>query len=90
MSNSMPQFAVYRFRNFCGYVNAVSYEQALKRARKLYGRCEVMACGNVKMNRSANTNGRSDMSYTHGRSPCPTPGFEARRAALIAEHKANH
>ncbi len=90
MSNSMPTFAVYRNRAFVGYVNAVSYEQALTRAKGLYGRCEVLATGNVKMNRSANVNGRSDMSYTNGRSPCPTPGFAARRAALIAEHKANH
>lgn len=89
MPNSMPTFEARKNNVHLGYVNAVSYEQAIGRAHGKFGRCEVLACGNVAINRSAKENGWSDMSYTHGRSPYATPGFEARREALIAAHKAN-
>jgi hypothetical protein len=84
MTNSMPTFRVLKNTNFVGYVNAVSYAQAIERAVNLYGRCEVIACGNARMDRK----GRHADSYSHGRRPYATPGFEARRAALIAAHKA--
>lgn len=85
MRNGMPTFKVLKNTNFVGFVNAVSYEQALARATGRYGRCEVLACGNQPMDKK----GRMGVdSYSHGRRPYPTPGFEARRAALIAAHKA--
>lgn len=84
MTNTMPTFAVLKNTNLVGYVNAVSYEQAIARAIGLYGRCEVIAQGNARMDRK----GRHADSYSHGRSPYATPGFEARRAALIEAHKA--
>lgn len=74
-------------KNTCkvGVVNAVSYEQAIARAMGRFGRCEVLANGDgARMDRK----GRHADSYSHGRTPYPTPGFEARRAALIAAHKA--
>lgn len=83
MQNTMPTFAVLKNGNLVGYVNAVSYQQAKNRARGLHGRCEVLACGNARMDRK----GQHADSYTHGRQPYPTPGFEERRAALIAAHK---
>ena len=88
MKNAMPTFAVLKNKTLLGYVSAVSYEQAIARAYGRYGRCEVNACGNVAIDRNAKTKGRNDMSYSHGRAPYATPGFEARRAALIAAHKA--
>lgn len=80
----MITFKVLKNTNEVGFVNAVSYAQGLARAVGRYGRCEVLACGPAKMDRK----GRHADSYSHGRSPYPTPGFEARRAALIAAHKA--
>lgn len=84
MTNSMPLFIATRNNVELGTVSAVSYAQAIKRARIAYGRCEVLAVGNVNIDRK----GRHEDSRTDGRSPYPTPGFEARRAALIAAHKA--
>lgn len=90
MTNAMPIFAAYRNGVELGLIYAVSYTQALARAERRYGRCEVYAVGNVRMDRASNsTKGRSDMSYTHGRRPYETPGFAERRAALIAEYKAS-
>jgi hypothetical protein len=84
MTSTMPTFTVLKNGNFVGYVNGVSYAQALARANGRFGRCEVIATGNARMDRK----GRHADSFTHGRSPYPTPGFEARRAALIEAHKA--
>jgi hypothetical protein len=85
----MPKFAVLKNKAFMGYVSAVSHAQAMERATKLHGRCEIMAQGNVPLDRKARTDTTTpDKSYSHGRSPYPTPGFEERRAALIAAHKA--
>lgn len=36
MKNPMPTFAVYMNNTFKGYVRAVSYRQAVKRARKTF------------------------------------------------------
>ncbi len=89
MTDSMPRFVILRNGVELDVIGAVSYEQAIVRARKAYGRCEVIAVGNVKMDKAANgKRGRNDMNRTHGRSPCATPGFEARRAALIEAFKA--
>lgn len=87
MTNPMPIFAIYRNRVELGTVSAVSYAQAMKRARAIYGRCEVLAVGNVALDRKARTIGPLE-SFTDGRAPYATPGFEARRSALIAAHKA--
>lgn len=84
MRNAMPLFTVLKNKVVLGQVSAVSYEQAKGRAYGLYGRCEVIANGNVQMDRK----GRHADCFTHGRQPYATPGFEERRAALIAEFKA--
>jgi hypothetical protein len=84
----MPTFAVFKNRNFVGYVSAVSERQAKNRALGLHGRCEVVACGNASIDRAARLP-VADSSFTHGRAPYPTPGFAERRAALIAAHKAS-
>jgi hypothetical protein len=84
MTNTMPTFTVLKNKVQIGVVSAVSYEQALARAVGRYGRCEVVANGNARMDRK----GRHADSYSHGRRPYATPGFEARREALIAEFKA--
>ncbi|MEQ6333000.1 hypothetical protein [Sphingobium sp. MK2] len=84
MTNPMPTFIALRNMVELGTISAVSYAQAKKRARTAYGRCEVIAVGNVAIDRK----GRYEDSRTHGRAPYATPGFEARRAALIAEYEA--
>lgn len=89
MRNAMPTFTVLKNKLVVGTVSAVSYDQAVARAYGRYGRCEVIANGNVAIDKAANgKRGRNDQSFTHGRRPYATPGFEARRAALIAEFKA--
>jgi hypothetical protein len=84
MTKTIASFTVLKNTNKVGIVNAVSYAQALARATGRYGRCEVLANGDARMDRK----GRHADSYSHGRSPYPTPGFDERRAALIAAHKA--
>ena len=89
MTNPMPTFAVYAHRSFLGYVNAVSLQQARRRARKLHGAyVSVELAVNVPTRAADRTlanvveHGKRNVRY-------PTQGFEARRAALIAEFKAN-
>jgi len=84
MINAMPTFAASRNGVFQGNVRAVSIEQAIKRARKLYGRCEVMPASEGAISKRF----QATPHHTDYMRRCPTPGFEARRAALIAEHKA--
>lgn len=82
-------FTCLKNKAFVGYVNASSLGKAQAKALGLYGRCEVMLS---KDSRGMGVIGRiardTDSSFTHGRAPYATPGFEARRAALIAAHKA--
>lgn len=88
MSNLIPTFRVYKNKVLVGTVSALTEQQAHARAYAKYGRCEVMK---ADMDKRLSANGRverSDSSLTHGRSPYPTPGFEERRAALIAAYKA--
>lgn len=88
MTNLIPTFRVYKNKVLVGTVSATTEQQAHTRAYAKYGRCEVMK---ADMERRLSQNGRverSDSSFTHGRSPYPTPGFEERRAALIAAYKA--
>lgn len=93
MSNAMPAFAVLVNKLVIGRVSAVSHDQAMRRAKALakahgYDRFEIEAEGNVILDRAARGNfSRSDTSYSNGRAPYATPGFEARRAALIAAYK---
>jgi hypothetical protein len=86
MSKSMPSFTVLKNKVAVGTVSAVSYAQAIARAHGRFGRCEVVADGNVPMDRKGKMNVAE--GFTHGRAPYATPGFEERRAALIAAHKA--
>lgn len=95
MTNAMPAFTVLVNKLAIGRVNAVSHSQAMTRAATLarkagYDRFEIVAEGNVAIDRKfARTSyGYQDASFSAGRAPYATPGFEARRAALIAEFKA--
>lgn len=94
MTNSMPTFTVLVNKLAIGRVNAVSHGQAMLRAATLarkagYSRFEIVAEGNVRLDRKARDNfAVSDTSYVAGRARYATPGFDARRAALIAEFKA--
>lgn len=83
---NMPLFTVLKNKLPVGTVSAVSYEQAIGRAYGRFGRCEVVANGNVEMDKRGKR--MVAEGFTHGRSPYPTPGFEERRSALIAAHKA--
>lgn len=86
---SMPTFAVLKNKSIVGYVNAVSHDQAMTRAYNAFGRCEIEASGNVRLDRKGRTDIKTaDKSYSHGRSPYPTPGFKERQAALVAAYKA--
>lgn len=66
-----------------GTFSAKDYDTAKQRAYLAYGRCEVLAVSGLRKG-----TGKAAESRTHGRAPYATPGFEARRAALIAAHKA--
>jgi histidinol-phosphate/aromatic aminotransferase/cobyric acid decarboxylase-like protein len=87
--NAMPTFAVYtNNRNFLGYVSGVSHKQASVRAERKFGYgLDVELCVNVKplakdvLNANVAYEAKTARRY-------PTTGFEARRAALIAAHKA--
>ncbi len=94
MTNAMPTFTVMINKVVIGRVNAVSHKQAMTRAASLarkagHSRFELVADGNVPLDRKGAAARAADMSYSAGRSPYATPGFEARRAALIAEFKAS-
>jgi hypothetical protein len=94
MTNSMPTFAVLRNKTHLGFVSAVSHAQAMKRAATLarkegYDRFEIVACGNATLDKAARQQlDNSDLSHSKGRQRYATPGFEERRAALLAEFKA--
>lgn len=94
MTNSMPSFTVLVNKSEIGRVSAVSHDQAMKRATALakaagYSRFELVAEGNVKLDRKARENFTvSDTSFNGKRRRYATPGFEERRAALLAEFKA--
>lgn len=67
MTNPMPTFACYKNRVFVGYVRGVSLQQAAKRAKGLYGRCELIGAGIAKhADRAHNV----DSHRTEGRKPC--------------------
>lgn len=80
----MLKFIATRHNVELGTVNAVSYRQAMRRADTLFGRCELLPVGDKALDRVSHVS----EARTHGRRPCATPGFEARRAALIAAYKA--
>lgn len=87
MINSIPTFDCIRHGNLLGKVSAVSYKQAMKRAERLYGRCEVITVDGVAKadNRRAGTHNEGRVN---GRAPYAVGNFDARRAAEIAAWKA--
>jgi hypothetical protein len=76
-------FVAYRNGVELGNFSAPDYATAKQRAYLSYGRCEVLAVSGLRKGTDNVVESR-----THGRAPYATPGFEARRAALIAAHKA--
>jgi hypothetical protein len=89
MTQPMPTFAVIRHRTLLGYVTAVSYAKAVEAAGRRYSEFDaVELCTNRKARpsdrKACNIREASKRAVRY-----PTDGFEARRAALIAAHKAN-
>lgn len=84
---SLPTFACYRHREFVGFVQAVSHRKAELRAERLYGIVTV----ELTTDRANRPSDRLNANKSHACNRAvryPTDGFEARRAALIAEFKA--
>jgi hypothetical protein len=77
-------FQVLKGTVHVGYVKAVNYEQAVARAHGRYGICDVELATErkplAKERRQANARQQAKQSRRY-----PTPGFDERRAALIAE-----
>ena len=80
MANLIPTFRVYKNKVLVGTVSALTEQQAHARAYAKFGRCEVMKADMERRLTQTGRVARSDSSFTHGRSPYPTPGFEERRA----------
>lgn len=89
MTNPMPTFAIFAHRAFLGYVNAVSLKQARQRARKLHGAYVTVELATNVAPRVADVTLANVVEQGKRNVRYPTQGFEARRAALIAEFKAN-
>ena len=90
MTNSIPTFEVLRNRALIGTVRAVSLKQAVKRARALYGRCEVIGVSNA---RHADHFTGQDSHRSEGRGPCNNTEsgkarIEAIRLKAIADFMA--
>lgn len=77
-------FQVLKGSVHMGFVKAVNYQQAVARAHGRYGICDVELATErkplAKERRQANARQQAKQSRRY-----PTPGFEDRRAALIAE-----
>lgn len=91
-NRTMPTFAVYVNRVFMGHVQAITEVAAHKRAKALYGRCEVIP-GFRKLAPKGRVL-RADSSFTEGRSPCNNTAegkakIEAIRKAEIAKWMAS-
>lgn len=85
---SLPTFACYRHRELAGYVAAVSHAKAARKAERLYG---VGVSVELCLDRKPRPSDRIAANERHACNRAvryPTDGFEARRAALIAEFKA--
>lgn len=88
--NAMPTFTVLIHRSIVGYVNAVSFAQAVKRARKLHGQfCDVELCVNVAPLAKDRLNANRAESVKTARRYTDVAAFNARRVAMVAEFKAN-
>lgn len=79
------EFAVYKSTEFQGFVKAVNYQQAVARAQGRYGKfvdVELATARKAFSKERLNANARQQAKQSRR---YPTPGFDARRAALIAE-----
>lgn len=94
MTDTTHIFLVLVNKATIGRVRANTYKGAMRRATALaasYGhsRFELIAEGRKGLGAQAESEARIvDYSYNGGRSRYATPGFEDRRAALIAAYKA--
>jgi hypothetical protein len=84
MKTKVALFQVLKGTVHMGLLRPVNFEQACARARGRYGICDVELAYErkplAKERRQANALQQGKQSRRY-----PTPGFEARRAALIAE-----
>jgi hypothetical protein len=90
MPATRHQFEVLRNGRFVGYVSARSQAEAVNRAGKRYGRCEVIAAYRAPF---ADVYQTPDSHRTEGRRPCNNTAegkarIEAIRQAAIAEYAA--
>lgn len=80
----VAKFAVFKSTVLVGTVKAVNYDQAVARAHGRYGICDVELATErkafAKERLQANTLQQAKQSRRY-----PTPGFDARREALIRE-----
>lgn len=87
--NAQPTtFAVFHHRAFMGYVNAPSHAKAVERATALYGRRVEVELSTTRTTRQPARIAANKVYNAKRAAPYPTDGFDARRAALIAEFKA--
>ena len=84
MQNTIPTFIALKNGVELGVVHAVSYRQAMQRARATFRcRCEVIAAGNKALAYGDNhSEGDHNVGKVGGRRPYATPGFDERVAAL--------
>lgn len=87
MHNTMPTYIVRSRSGALAHIAAVSYRQAVERARRRYG-----PFVDVELHTTREASAR-DRALCNARQQAktarryPTDGFEARRAELIAAHK---
>lgn len=82
----VAKFAVFKGTTLVGMVKAVNFEQAVARAHGRYGICDVELASERKPLRKerfqANQRQQAKQSRRY-----PTPGFEDRRAVLLAAYE---
>lgn len=82
----VAQFAVFKGNVLVGAVKAVNFEQACARAHGRYGICDVELAAERKALRKERLQANKRQQAKQSRR-YPTPGFEDRRAALIAAYE---
>lgn len=88
MTKLSPSFRITHNDRVLGYVSAPTYPLAREKAVKLYGHfIEVHLAANCRPYRADRMEANRDYQAKTNRR-YPTPGFDARRDALIAEHMA--
>lgn len=89
MKKGSATFEVYKGQVHVGFVKAGSHAQAVARAHGRYGICDVeLPSQRTDKSRPDYISAAKCQQAKQSRR-YPTPGFEARREALISEFKAS-